>query len=221
MIPESANILWHLVTACVSDQQLHGRPAPCVQVDAAQGVAVMKDRRGVLQHLLLPTERVPGIEDPRLGTDALPDYWAAAWQARRFAIAGHDPALSLSVNSARARTQNQLHIHISCTRPDVAREVNDMAAAGLIDERLRPVPGGLTGRPYRMRRIDPERERVFRITSELAAAERADPGDYSAALLPSVFAAGASGFVLLIDRSEAGHGAAAERLQDHECTILQ
>ena len=220
MLRESADILWHIVTACVAEQQLHGRPAPCVQVDPEQRFAVMKDRRGVLQHLLLLTDKVPGIEDPRLGGAALPDYWALAWQARKFATT-HDAALSITVNSARARTQNQLHLHISCTRPEVAREVTDMAAGGLIDTQLRPVPGGLAGHAYRMRRIDFAYDRVFRITAQLAVAEGADAGDYSAAVMPAVFADDTPGFVLLIDRSDAARGAAAETLQDHDCAMLR
>ncbi|XLM23387.1 CDP-diacylglycerol diphosphatase, partial [Chromobacterium piscinae] len=46
------------------------------------GVAVLKDRNGALQYLLIPTEKVSGIESPRLLGDDAPAYWREAWQAR-------------------------------------------------------------------------------------------------------------------------------------------
>ncbi|MFL5335471.1 MAG: CDP-diacylglycerol diphosphatase [Geminicoccaceae bacterium] len=52
--------LWKIVHGrCVPNQRLHGDPSPCTMVElrggVARGYAVLKDRRGVAQYLLIPT----------------------------------------------------------------------------------------------------------------------------------------------------------------------
>ncbi|HEX4216814.1 MAG TPA: CDP-diacylglycerol diphosphatase, partial [Acidimicrobiales bacterium] len=124
--------LWNIVGGqCVPNQQAKQDPAPCVSVDLAGGYAVLKDQRGVTQVLVIPTTRVSGIESPALLDPAAPNYWADAWKARRnveqFAhreIPRED--LALAVNSVYGRSQDQLHIHVDCIRPDV-RDALDTA----------------------------------------------------------------------------------------------
>jgi CDP-diacylglycerol diphosphatase len=89
-----------------------------------QGHAILKDIHGVLQYLLIPTARVSGIESPLLLQADAPDYWAAAWQARQWMARLHGSvlpreAVALTVNSQWGRSQNQLHIHVSCVRPEL------------------------------------------------------------------------------------------------------
>ena len=66
------NALWNIVHGqCVPDWQQHRvlKP-PCVAVDLNKGVAggfaVIKDQRGQTQYLLLPTQRITGIESAAL-----------------------------------------------------------------------------------------------------------------------------------------------------------
>src|SRR5215831_11615476 len=107
------NALWNIVHGrCVPDQTAHNEPAPCVRVELAGGWAVLKDIVGATQFLLIPTARVTGIEDPQILAPGAPNYWLAAWEARRFveqrapAPLAHDDIL-LAINSEGARSQNQ------------------------------------------------------------------------------------------------------------------
>ncbi len=119
------NALWEIVhNHCVPGQQNGTGPKPCELVDLAGGYVVLKDLRGATQYLVMPTAEVAGIEDPQILVGDALNYWAAAWAARKYvaeragqAIPRED--LSLAVNSQQGRTQNQLHIHVDCIRPDV------------------------------------------------------------------------------------------------------
>src|SRR5438270_11095613 len=121
--------LWKIVhDKCVPDQKEHGDPGPCALVDLregdARGYVVVKDLIGATQYLLIPTARVPGIESALLLAPDAPDYFADAWRERSYTErAAQHPlprqAISLAINSAFGRSQNQLHIHIDCIRADV------------------------------------------------------------------------------------------------------
>src|SRR5215510_13677139 len=79
------NALWNIVHGkCVPHMTAGQGPAPCALVDLAGGYAVLKDIRGATQFLLIPTARVTGIESPEILVADSPNYWRAAWEARRF-----------------------------------------------------------------------------------------------------------------------------------------
>ena len=65
--PVHANgqVLWGIVNGkCVPDQQANGKPDPCTEVSIGSGVdagyAVLKDRVGVSQYLVMPTRLITG-----------------------------------------------------------------------------------------------------------------------------------------------------------------
>ncbi|MCD0492480.1 CDP-diacylglycerol diphosphatase [Chromobacterium violaceum] len=223
--------LWRIVGGqCVPAQQGQGLPGPCAEVKLQQGVAVLKDRNGPLQYLLIPTDKVSGIESPRLLGDDVPAYWRAAWQARRYLDARRGQplprlALSLAINSEYGRSQNQLHIHISCTDPTVRQQVDDLADG--LKRRWRQLPVELKGHAYWARRVDADQngdplDDPFRLLANELPGARAEMGRYGMAMLPARFADG-EGFVLLATRSdllEINRGS-AEELQDHDCRILK
>jgi CDP-diacylglycerol pyrophosphatase len=114
-------------TECVPNEVQHSDPKPCASVDLKDGYVILKDRRGLTQYLLIPPIRVTGIESAYLLTPGAPNYFADAWRKRGYVEraaprALPQSAISLAINSAKARSQNQLHIHIDCIRTDV-REV--------------------------------------------------------------------------------------------------
>ena len=153
--------LWHIVhDRCVPDEQEQHDPAPCAEVDLTGGYAVLKDLDGNTQFLLIPTARVGGIEDEVVLAPDAPNYLAAAWQARRFVDqrAGHDlprDDIALAINSVYGRTQDQLHIHIDCIRPDVRAALTQHQAA--IGPRWADFPVPLAGHHYRAMRLDQRR----------------------------------------------------------------
>ena len=221
------NALWAIVNGqCVPGQQNNGDPAPCALVDLdggeQRGYAVLKDLVGATQFLLIPTARVPGIESPEILAADAPNYFADAWRARSLVEerAGRELPrdwLSLAVNSADARSQDQLHIHVDCVRADVRQVLSTHADD--IGATWRPFPETLAGQQYRamsVRAQELDGVNPFRLLADSLPA-----GDFMGAQSLVVVgdndADGRPGFVLLAGRADgaspgSGHG---EDLQDH------
>lgn len=224
--------LWKIVDGkCVPHEQTMRDPSPCASVELAHGAekgfAVLKDINGVAQFLLIPTVRISGIEDPAiLAPDAI-NYWDAAWQARYFVeerlhTTLPRDAISLAINSSVGRSQDQLHIHIDCVRPDVRQAL----AANLdkIGGVWTPFPVPLAGNMYQAIRINQESLDgidPFRILSEGDPRAASEMGKHTLVLIGASFADGASGFVLLDDHVDllAGDFGSGEQLQDHTCAV--
>ncbi len=207
--------LWKIVAGrCVPNAQA-GDPAPCVAV--TPDWAVLKDINGATQYLLIPTARITGIEDPALLAPDAPNYFAAAWQARRYveARAGRPlprDAIALAINPPGARSQNQLHIHVDCVRPDVREAVRGLPAG----PGWTPLPAPLAGQRYQAMRLDTAAldANPFALLAGGVPGAREAMGQYTLAVLGS-----ADGFVLLAGRigeDGSGHG---EDLQDHACAL--
>lgn len=121
--------LWQVVRACVADYKLTGAAFPCLEVDLSGGEAggsVVLRAPLTNDTIVVPTRRIVGVEDPFLQSAEAPNYFAAAWRARSFLTGadGQKPereAVALVVNSAFARTQDQLHIHVACLAPEARR----------------------------------------------------------------------------------------------------
>jgi CDP-diacylglycerol pyrophosphatase len=217
--------LWHIVhDRCVPDEQAHHDPVPCAEVDLTGGYAVLKDRVGNTQFLLIPTARVGGIEDKVVLAPDAPNYFADAWQARRFVDqrAGHDlprDDIALAINSVYGRTQDQLHIHIDCIRPDVRAALTQYHAA--IGRHWIEFPVLLAGHRYRAMRLDQPQLGATNPFQLLAASvPQAQMGTHTLVLVGAVFA-GKPGFILLDDRANlaAGDTGSGELLQDHSCAL--
>jgi CDP-diacylglycerol pyrophosphatase len=222
------NALWHIVhDLCVTDMKASGLPAPCTAVDMNRGYAVLKDIRGATQLLLIPTARVGGIESPALLAPDAPNYFEDAWDSRGLfqkrtgrTVSRED--VGLAINSIYGRSQNQLHIHIDCVRPDIQRMlVADQAAIG---ERWTDLDPRFPARRYRVRRIDGAdlgASNPFKLLAEDPDA-RADMGRETLVLIGMEFTGGQPGFVLLSDQADlaAMDKGAAEELLDHTCAVL-
>ena len=218
------NALWHIVhDLCVVDMKASGNPAPCARVDLASGYAVLKDIERPTQYLLLPTARVTGVESPQILSPESPNYWQAAWSARHLLEQRVGRALprgdvGLAINSMYGRTQNQLHIHIDCVRPEVLATLRSHSEQiGPRGLRLRVGPHG---RRYLVRWIAGEElgaHDPFKVLASSDARARADMARETLVLIAAARPDGAPGFVLLTDRAEAAHNdeAAGEELLDH------
>ena len=61
------------------------------------------------------------IKDNSVRKAPVVDFWQYGWAQSR-TYPGYPPAdTAMAINSAQGRTQNQLHIHISCVRPQVKK----------------------------------------------------------------------------------------------------
>ena len=145
---------------CVPHWRAATDPAPCVSVttlgggSSPDGFAVLADRKGGAHFLLIPTRTITGIESPDVrAVDAL-NYFDAAWKARNVLanVVGHSvprTAVGLAVNHLHARSQDQLHIHISCVR----RSVYEALQAGAAQIGPNWSPMSIEGWSYQTRRV--------------------------------------------------------------------
>lgn len=220
--------LWKIVHGlCVVHEFESRDPAPCAAVDLAggeeRGSAVLKDLVGQTQFLLIPTRRLTGVEDPLVGTAALPNYWRDAWAARNFVSvrARKDlprDVIGMAINATDSRTQDQLHIHVDCIRPDVRSAL--LARAAEISDKWAELPVKLAGKIYRARWFggaEPEPD-PFVLLAEDARESGTPMRDETLAVIGAE-RNGKEGFILLAYRAEAGGRAHAEDLLDHSCAL--
>ena len=221
------NALWDIVNEqCLPDLRAAGNPAPCAFVDItggeSRGYAVLKDLVGATQFLLIPTERVAGIESPEILARDAPNYFADAWRARSYVEQRAGRGLprdwmSLAINSSAARSQNQLHIHIDCVRADVRQALT--AHAGDIGPVWAPLPVPLAGQSYRAMAVPGDGfgdVNPFRLLAD-GLGGSVSMGTQTLVAVGRTDADGGPGFVLLagsadVARPGSGHG---EDLQDH------
>jgi CDP-diacylglycerol pyrophosphatase len=215
---QDPSALWRIVhEQCVPRAREFGVPLPCA--DVQREYAILKDLRGKSQFLLIATARISGVDDPAILLPAVPNYWQSAWEATRFVEAlldRHLPrdALSLAINSARSRSQDQLHIHIDCVSEDVRKLLRDRGRD--VGRTWAPFPAPLSGHAYRAMRIDTLIQpgaTPFEVLARLPDA-RADMAAESLVVVGATFEDGSSGFYLLETRVAGG-----EELQDHDCAV--
>ena len=220
---KNSNALWQIISEkCVPNMAATGNPAPCQQVNSAQGYVTLKDLNGPLQYLLMPIEKITGMESPIILEPATPNLFAEAWQQRALLTQRHgapipDSALSLAINAQYGRTQNQLHIHISCLRPDVRQQLDALAPrlnAQWQSETLRK-------HGYLVRALSKEelaQKSAFILLADEVPHARSEMGKYGLALaqLPDGRLA-----LLALERNWLKlNSGSAEELQDHNCSIL-
>lgn len=224
--PADPNALWHIISQqCLPNQQQNNNPSPCAQVDEQAGFVVLKDRDGPLQYLLMPSTKITGIESPLVLQPDTPNFFALAWQARHFIADKYgkpidDVAISLAINSEYGRTQNQLHIHISCLLPVIKNRLAQLQED--FSEQWQPLPGGLLGHDYLARRVttaELKQQGPFILLAQGVDDARNNMGHYGMAMtaLPK------GDFLLLaIKRNLLQlNMASAEEIQDHDCQVLR
>ncbi len=219
------NVLRKIVfEKCLPNYEKNQNPSPCIEVKPNAGYVVLKDINGPLQYLLMPTTHISGIESPLLLDSSTPNFFYLSWQAREFMSQKYgkpipDSAISLTINSRKGRSQNHLHIHISCISPE-AREHLDNNLKN-INSRWSPLPGGLNGHKYLARRVTEselaQKSPFVMLAKEVPGAHKR-MGDYGLAVVQQ----NDNSFVLLATQFNllTSNRASAEEIQDHECEIL-
>ncbi len=218
--------LWGVIQRDCVGPEAPRRSCLAVSTAPARRDVLVKDTHGDYQFLLMPLDKVTGIESPHLLQAGTPNYFAAAWQARAYTERALTQPLprdltSLALNSAHGRSQNQLHIHVDCLRGDIRDQLQAMAPA--IGSRWQPLPQPLRGHVYQARRLEGATLSVDPI--RLLADDLATPGDmgrWSLVVVGQGEDTRAPGFVLLATQADAdaGHQASGEELQDHACAVL-
>ncbi|WP_336762098.1 CDP-diacylglycerol diphosphatase [Asaia sp. VD9] len=204
------DVLWKLV----HQKCAHGLK-PCAVYDDKRGIALLHSIEGKGQYLLIPTEKVTGMESPALLRSDQPNYFASAWAYRE--RVGRDyhqtipeSRLSLAINSQKGRSQNQLHIHLDCLEPRM-RALLDRDAAQ-IGPSWSDLPEAFNGHRYRALYLATLNGSPFRILAATLAHPERDMGDHTLVLAPL-----GSGFALLDDVAQGDDRASGEEVQDHAC----
>jgi len=225
--------LWNIVhRLCVPNEERFGDPAPCqgteLRSGSRNGYAVLKAPFRATEFLLIPTTRITGIESPALVAADAPNYFARAWRSRTYVERAVHRVLprndiALAVNSAAARTQNQLHIHIDCVRSDVraALQRKDAVAA-----HWAPLGILLAGHRYLAVRVDAaELDGVnpFKLLADGVPGAQRGMRDHTLVVIGAVLSNGHPGFVILDGHADPGRGdyGSGEELQDHTCRIAK
>jgi CDP-diacylglycerol pyrophosphatase len=233
---ENPDVLWHFVHDRCAPAAARGvyPPTPCAEVDhphdASRGYVVFKDRDGRYQYLVLPLARITGIESPALLSPDATNYIADAWTARMYVEAAlHQrvprDVIGLVVNSRHGRSQNQLHIHVDCIRPDVHATLQSLAPT--IGTRWKLLPARLPsvhGRRYMARWLGGANlaTNPFRLLKKaLPAGDRM--GMHSLAVIGAYDAHGRPGFILLSthENPSTGNNGNSDALHDRTCALVK
>jgi CDP-diacylglycerol pyrophosphatase len=209
--------LWNIVSqSCVPAAEHANGTGKCTRVDLSTHYALLKDIDGPAQYLLIPTDRIQGIESPSLLNEDAPNYWSAAWNARtlvsdRLPSPLPDDAVGLEINSASRRSQQQLHIHIDC----IQRTVLPILERHRDDTPDTWVQETIAGEQYRIMRVrGPEFDfNPFRIVAR-------DRQGSEAMGKQTIFVTGTptAGFLILNSSTDmTGGTGSAEGLLDHTC----
>jgi CDP-diacylglycerol pyrophosphatase len=245
-ITERRGLLWQVVRGCVRAARAGaevpadevGRPNACARVDLRTGYVVLKDNSPAKPYafLLLPTDRITGIEDPRLWMTGQPNYWRAAYESRGYVekvlgIPLRRTQIGFAANSVYGRSQDQLHIHVSCIRPDVAAALA-RNVGNLSDKRWTLLPP-LAGKAYRYRALLTDDAALARTDPVRLLARDVYPDGsmlpHTLFMAPVTLSDGRPGFAFLDGQADedARHGratasserGASEELLDDSCAI--
>ena len=126
VVPRGRDALLKLMQCCSRDLKSE---KDCREYDATNRYVIVKDNAPTKPeaYLLIPTMKVTGIDDEQVFVAPYVNLWANAWdQSERYPGWG-GRRIGMAINSAHARTQDQLHVHISCVDPKVAQMLDDKA----------------------------------------------------------------------------------------------
>ena len=214
-----ADALWNkVVQVCVTSDPARDAANPCDVVDKQAGYVVVKDLCGPTQFLLLPTNRLSGIESDALA--GAPNYFAMAWENRawvekRAGRALKPEELALALNSIDRRSQNQFHIHLDLARPDLAAALrayqHDPAGSWSLFH--------YQGHDYHLSRLtDLATQDPIKLVQARVAAAQGVMRHQAIGLIGATFDDGSTGFYLLnseFDGTPDGSGWAEELEIDH------
>jgi CDP-diacylglycerol pyrophosphatase len=225
------NGLWAVVhDICLPAYQGIGVAFPCVEVNIANGLdrgfAVLQKPSSATHIIVVPTIPISGIESPALLSDGAPNYWEAAWNARRFVEEGAGRRLprdkiGMAINSTATRSQDQLHIHVACIAPVVAnflrrhqaeiRGAWSFLSLPLLGHRFAAMKVATDG----LANVDPFKLLGHGLPSGKFSMER-----QTLAVIGATFVDGKTGFYLLANDSGASPRGAvnAEALLESKCT---
>lgn len=218
------NILWNKTLECESAFLQQNTYAPCTLVSENEGDVLYKVDGERYQYLLLPLKKITGTEDAQLRSPGLPNYLFHAWQARglvadKFGGNIAENVLSLAVNARNSRSQDQLHVHISCLAKPV-HEALLRFCSRCYGPGWHTFPELLQGTAYQFMSLS---SATFRTTNlfQLVYRRAMHDGQSMAFATFAVVNLTPQRFLLLLAFGDATHPVGAEHLQDHDCLLAE
>jgi CDP-diacylglycerol pyrophosphatase len=177
--------------------------------------------------LLVPTTQISGIESPIVRGPHATNYFADAWEVRSYINEALHQTLprdgiGLAINSAVSRSQDQLHIHLSCIRPDTLEVLHKNEKK--IGDQWAVLDAPLFGHSYMAMWVTGEHlspSNPFRLLAERLPDAALDMGNHTLAVVGLTRRDGTRGFVILADQVNKGMGDVAfgEELLDRSCLM--
>lgn len=221
LLHRDSDALWNIISQqCIPNQRQNHSPAPCVKVDLAGHYLVFKDAKGPVHNLLMPTDKITGIESPQILENGAPNYFQVAWDNRHSLQdetpqALRDDVLVLAINSRYGRSQNQLHIHLSCLRPEVYNAINQLA--NKVGNQWQPFGAKIRGHHYLARRV-PAEANPFTVLAEYIQAQGDEMKNVGLARVVT-----AKGEVILLANPRQllrGNLGSTEEMLDYRCSLV-
>jgi CDP-diacylglycerol pyrophosphatase len=194
--------------ACLADP---GQGAPCTAVDPGRGFVLIKDDDPEKPYawLLVPATDVTGIEDPAVLAAPVAGFWEIGWGFAAELLPVPPERRALAINSKQGRSQNLLHIHVSCISP----ALRDALARADVGPAWRGEPSlAVGGQTFDVRTVAALAPSPFLVLRDRPGAAE-DMGGQSLAVIGRA----GGGFYLVADASEPGVAAETEALLDETC----
>ena len=210
VLPKGRDVLLKLMQCCKRDLRNN---EDCKEYDTVNRYVIIHDNAPTKAeaYLLIPTVKITGIDDRRIFKAPYLNLWVNAWDMSARYPGWNGRRIGLAINSAHARTQDQLHVHISCINADVAR---------VLDEKTQgsgqyTAPLGPKGNLYTVteRNDLTDGESPFRIAQEIDRGMAM--GDKSVAVVKSK---DGKWYLILTSVYRDGKGGNAEELLDERCS---
>ncbi|WP_179046767.1 CDP-diacylglycerol diphosphatase [Nostoc sp. TCL26-01] len=218
--PSDRDYLWKKVQTCIKNQQDKNNPSPCLYVDLQKKYAVANGSHQV-EYLLLPTNKVSGIDDPQILKQNSPNYWQYTWEKANEYIPQKESKvkyrnqIGLAINSQESRMQDQLHIHMSCIDKDVSFRLDKAEQNKQITSQWTQTPNiSLKGHQYSVKILENDSLKYnnpFHLVAKIVTPS--EMGHQSIAIAGRK----KQGFYIIKDQSQGLHKAAAEELLDENC----
>ena len=167
------------------------------------------DRKKPYAWLLVPSTDVTGIENPAVFEAPVAGFWQIGWQVGRRLVPAPPEGLGLAINSVAGRSQNLLHIHLSCVLPSVRAA---LAAAPVGPDWADAPFVTLGGQSFNVRKVARLEPSPFLLLRDLQGAVEA-MGEQSLGVIGSAD----GGYFVLTNSTEPGVVAETEALLDETC----
>lgn len=200
--------LYRQMRACLADP---GQGTPCTVTDPRRGLVLIKDDDPAKRFawLLVPSTDVTGIEDPAVFVAPVANFWKIGWTFAGELLPAPPEGRALAINSKAGRSQNLLHIHVSC----IPLGLRDALAEADIGPAWRAEPFvTVDGQAFNVRTVERLEPSPFLLLRELPGAAE-DMGGQSLAVIGRA----GGGFYLVTDSTERGVAAETEALMDETC----